>query len=135
MGDWIIKQPNGRWKARYRTPNVRTRSRTFDRKANAVADLQNRDSGENDRLFRLSDPATTLRLSDVLEQRAGSRAIRMTEYPEDIVFLDPISGGWATLFDGSDVGLGGLDLDAFHVRGDGSILLSFTEPATIFIRP
>ncbi|MGI8808029.1 MAG: phage integrase central domain-containing protein [Acidimicrobiales bacterium] len=31
----IEKRPSGRWKARYRTPDGRARSRTFDRKADA----------------------------------------------------------------------------------------------------
>ncbi len=31
----LAKQPNGRWRARYRTPDGRARSRTFDRKVEA----------------------------------------------------------------------------------------------------
>lgn len=31
----IVKQPNGRWKARYRDTNGRSRSQTFDRKIDA----------------------------------------------------------------------------------------------------
>jgi integrase len=36
----IHKQPNGRWRARYRDSNGRTRSRTFDRKADAQKFLE-----------------------------------------------------------------------------------------------
>lgn len=44
---FITKQPNGRWRARYRGPDNRARSKTFDRKADTqrflsltVADIQ-----------------------------------------------------------------------------------------------
>ena len=46
---------------------------------------------------------------------------------EDIVAYDPDAGTWAMYFDGSDVGLGGTDIDAFSVRADGSIVLSFNS--------
>ena len=46
---WIVKTPHGRWKARYRTPDGRTRSRTRDRKVDAEkwlrAELGRRDRG------------------------------------------------------------------------------------------
>jgi integrase len=32
---WIVRAPSGRWKASYRTPERRTRSKTFDRKTDA----------------------------------------------------------------------------------------------------
>jgi len=44
---------------------------------------------------------------------------------EDIVYYDTGTGTWSLYFDGSDVGLGGTDIDAFHVRANGSILMSF----------
>ncbi|MCK6446758.1 MAG: PKD domain-containing protein [Planctomycetes bacterium] len=44
---------------------------------------------------------------------------------EDIVYYDTATGAWAYYFDGSDVGLSSTDIDAFHVRADGSILMSF----------
>lgn len=43
---------------------------------------------------------------------------------EDIVSYDPSTGVWALYFDGSDVGLGGVDVDAFSVTATGSILFS-----------
>jgi PKD repeat protein len=43
---------------------------------------------------------------------------------EDIVRYDPGTSSWTMYFDGSDVGLAGTDVDAFHVRANGSILLS-----------
>ena len=46
---WITKTPNGRWRGRYRTPEGRTRSRTWDRKIDAEswvrAELGRRDRG------------------------------------------------------------------------------------------
>src|SRR5262249_39101555 len=44
---------------------------------------------------------------------------------EDIVRYDSSTGTWSMYFDGSDVGLAGTDVDAFHVRANGSILMSF----------
>jgi hypothetical protein len=44
---------------------------------------------------------------------------------EDIVGFDEASNTYSMLFDGSDVGLGAQDLDAFSMRADGSILMSF----------
>ncbi len=50
---------------------------------------------------------------------------------EDIVVFD--GGGLRTYFDGSDVGVGDIDVDAFDVIGDKQILLSFSTPTTITI--
>lgn len=43
---------------------------------------------------------------------------------EDIVSYDPATGVWTLYFDGSDVGLGGTDINAFSVGADGSIVFS-----------
>ncbi|MEM7332511.1 MAG: putative Ig domain-containing protein [Chloroflexota bacterium] len=53
---------------------------------------------------------------------------------EDIVAYDTVSGSWSLYFDGSDVGFGGnsaFDTDAFHVRPDGSILISIRAEADL----
>jgi len=50
---------------------------------------------------------------------------------EDIVAYNVSSGTWSLVFDGSDVGLGGLIVDAVGVLPSGDILLSFTAAATI----
>ena len=50
---------------------------------------------------------------------------------EDILVRDQNSGAWSLYFDGSDVGLSGVDLTAFVLQGDGSILMSFTPAASI----
>ncbi|MBP7999790.1 MAG: M36 family metallopeptidase [Chloroflexi bacterium] len=44
---------------------------------------------------------------------------------EDILSYDTGTGTWAMVFDGSDVGLGSTDVNAFTFLGDGSILMSF----------
>ncbi len=44
---------------------------------------------------------------------------------EDVVTYDPATGTWAMYFDGSDVGLGGTDVNALHVLSDGALVLSF----------
>lgn len=46
---------------------------------------------------------------------------------EDILRYDPGTDQWTLLFDGSDVGVGNADLDAFALVPDGSILMSFDK--------
>ena len=43
---------------------------------------------------------------------------------EDILTFNTGTGTWAMFFDGSDVGLGSTDVDAFELMSDGSLLLS-----------
>lgn len=43
---------------------------------------------------------------------------------EDILIYDTGTGTWSMFFDGSDVGLGSTDVDAFDLLDDGSFLLS-----------
>jgi PKD repeat protein len=58
---------------------------------------------------------------------AGSASVPNvgTVEDEDIVSYDTGTGTWSLYFDGSDVGLGSTDVNAFHVRANGSILMSF----------
>lgn len=44
---------------------------------------------------------------------------------EDVLTYDTSTGLWAMFFDGSDVGMGSTDIDAFDLLSDGSMLLSF----------
>jgi hypothetical protein len=46
---------------------------------------------------------------------------------EDIVAYDPLDGSWSLYFDGSDVGLEDVDVDAFVLLADGDILFSVDE--------
>jgi len=50
---------------------------------------------------------------------------------EDILAYDNASGTWSLYFDGSDVGLGGVDVNAFALMPDGSILLSVDAALSI----
>ena len=50
---------------------------------------------------------------------------------EDIVRYDPATGTWEVYFDGSDMGLGGTDINAFSVMADGSIIMSFTSAFSV----
>jgi hypothetical protein len=50
---------------------------------------------------------------------------------EDVVAYDVRTGTWALYFDASDVGATAGDLDAFHVRADGSMLMSFSSAVSI----
>jgi hypothetical protein len=47
---------------------------------------------------------------------------------EDILRFRPQNGKWTMYFDGSDVGLAGVDVDAFAMLADGSLLLSLDVP-------
>ncbi len=46
---------------------------------------------------------------------------------EDVVTYDPATDTWALYFDGSDVGIGGTDVNALHVLDDGDLVLSFNS--------
>ncbi|MGE4618377.1 MAG: S8 family serine peptidase [Planctomycetota bacterium] len=46
---------------------------------------------------------------------------------EDIVTYDTSTGVWDWYLDGSDVGIGGTDINALSVRADGSVLVSFNS--------
>ena len=50
---------------------------------------------------------------------------------EDIVVYDPATGNWAMHFDASDVGITSSDLVAFHIRADGTILMSYSSTITV----
>ena len=50
---------------------------------------------------------------------------------EDIVTYDEGAGTWALLFDGSDVGLGSLEISGLAVLPNGDFLLSFTQAGTV----
>lgn len=52
---------------------------------------------------------------------------------ENIAAHDFSTGAWSVFFDGSDVGLGAssVDLKAFHINVDGSILLAINIPQTL----
>ena len=54
-----------------------------------------------------------------------------TVAPQNIVARSMANGTWSTVFDGSDAGLAGLVIDGMARLSDGSLLLSFTEPANI----
>jgi hypothetical protein len=73
------------------------------------------------------NPASTanFRLSLASNGTVGAVAAR----DEDI--LDFNGTSFAMLFDGSDVGVGGVDLDAFYVVDADTILMSFDDPVTI----
>lgn len=52
-------------------------------------------------------------------------------HDEDILAYNPANGSWSLVFDGSDVGLGSVDVDAFTILADGSLLLSIDDPLAI----
>lgn len=67
----------------------------------------------------------TIHVSTLGDGTAGGVAFK----DEDIIAFDTGTGAWSLFFDGSDVGLNASnagDVDAFFIRSDGSILLSFS---------
>ncbi|MCP3978832.1 MAG: hypothetical protein GY716_05810, partial [bacterium] len=50
---------------------------------------------------------------------------------EDVVSYDEGSGTWALEFDGSDVGLGSLEISGLGILPSGDLLLSFTAAGTV----
>lgn len=50
---------------------------------------------------------------------------------EDIIANDPTTNGWSLIFDGSDVGLGNVDVDAFGFLADGRLLISVDKDFTL----
>ncbi len=51
---------------------------------------------------------------------------------EDVVTYDPATGTWELFIDGSDVGIGGTDINALSVLADGSVVMSFNNSYTLF---
>ncbi len=50
---------------------------------------------------------------------------------EDIVTFDSSTGTWALYFDGSDVGIATGDVDAIHIRSNGTILMSLDRDLSV----
>jgi hypothetical protein len=59
---------------------------------------------------------------------SNSKVDKIRFNDEDILVYDLATDTWAIYFDGSDVGVGKTDVDAFSMRDDGSILMSFVHP-------
>lgn len=74
-------------------------------------------------------PGTQLYLSSSANGRIGNLAFS----DEDILHFDPATASWLLYFDGSDVGIGNVDVDAFDLQADDSILLSFDKPLRMTI--
>jgi hypothetical protein len=66
-------------------------------------------------------------LSTTLDETLGG----LQAADEDVVRFDEATNTYSLVFDGSDVGVGAQDLDAFSLRTDGSILMSFADDFTL----
>ena len=76
-----------------------------------------------------SAPGTAVYLSTSANGRISSLAFS----DEDILRFDPAMANWQLYFDGSDVGVGNGDVDAFDLQADGSIVMSFEKPLRMTI--
>ncbi|MEM9775672.1 MAG: choice-of-anchor Q domain-containing protein, partial [Chloroflexota bacterium] len=102
-------------------PNVKEDQRGVSRPQGSASDIGS---------FELEVAEPIVYLSSTSAGVVGS--VSFTD--EDIIAFDPSINTWSRYFDGSDVGLGGnpsLDVDAFTLLDDGSILLSFAGGASI----
>ena len=50
---------------------------------------------------------------------------------EDVLVQDLANGSWSLFLDGSDIGLSSVNLDAFALLGDGSMIMSMDKPKTL----
>ena len=69
---WVAKTEQGRWKARYRTPDGRTRSKTFDRKSDAEKWLR-AELGRRDRHEWVDPAMSKMTLADWLPRWKSTR--------------------------------------------------------------
>ena len=60
----------------------------------------------------------------LLSTKSGGRVDGIAFRDEDILAYDTLTGAWALLVDGSDLGLRRSDINALHAQADGSLLLS-----------
>lgn len=74
-------------------------------------------------------PTDVIYLSTQTNGRIGDLRFR----DEDILTFDTTTNSWGIYFDGSDVGVGKADVDAFHLLNDGSILMSFDKAMRMFL--
>jgi len=65
-----------------------------------------------------------------LSSSANSKVGGLTYKDEDILSYSAASG-WNMLFDGSAVGVGNVDVDAFYILPNGNILMSFDKPINL----
>lgn len=61
----------------------------------------------------------------LLSSTSGGSVAGVAFADEDILAFDLASETWSLLFDGSRVGIGSADINAFHFEDDGAILMSF----------
>ena len=71
-------------------------------------------------------PAAVINLSS-----SSNGTVSGLSYKDEDILSYTGSSGWSMLFDGSDVGVGNTDVDAFHLMADGSILMSFDKPINL----
>ncbi len=62
---------------------------------------------------------------------ASGTVVGIVYQDEDILAYNTTSGTWSTYFDGTDVGLSSVNVDAFTLMSDGSILLSLNTSLSI----
>lgn len=66
-----------------------------------------------------------------MSSTSGGNAGGVAFKDEDIVIYDTTTHAWSMIFDGSDVGVGGTDIDAFALLSGGSMLMSFNSAISV----
>jgi hypothetical protein len=121
-------QISGPGTANFTNPNAEDSAVSFSTPGTYLLRLSGYDSENivsDDVAIEVLNPDSALFVSS-----SGSGTIGNLDFKdEDILVFDALTGNWFTYFDGSDVGLtgNGVDVDAFSIAPDGSILLSVNE--------
>jgi hypothetical protein len=80
------------------------------------------------RFTPVSDPTAAVLL---ISSNANGSVAGLSYRDEDILQYNQATNSWALFFDGSDVGVGGVDVDALAVLENGQLLLSFDQDFTL----
>ncbi|CAN5817271.1 hypothetical protein BH10CHL1_BH10CHL1_26950 [soil metagenome] len=83
-------------------------------------------------VFAVNPTDTTPPAATIMLSAAKNGSVAGLKYrDEDIIAYNPDTGQWSVVFDGSDVGLGNADIDAFSFLPNGQLLLSVEKSFTL----
>ena len=130
----LWSQVSGPAAVTFEDPNIENPTVTFT----ALGEYVLRLTADDSELSTFDDVTVTVNEPAVFSTLYVSTS--STAYPpgissadENIAAYDFSTGAWSVFFDGSDVGLGAsrVDVKAFHINADGSILFAINIPQTL----